>query len=58
MSCEATTPAQRERLRNQKINEKKLTIASLSSAIVSDPFSSVRLGAGLGSVSGTCFQCV
>ncbi|XP_030611769.1 nucleolar complex protein 3 homolog [Archocentrus centrarchus] len=41
-SCVEMTPAQRERLRDQKLNERKLTIASLASAIVSDPFSSIK----------------
>lgn len=41
-SCVEMTPAQRERLRGQKLNERKLTIASLASAIVSDPFSSIK----------------
>ncbi|XP_008303033.1 nucleolar complex protein 3 homolog [Stegastes partitus] len=36
------TPAQRERLRAEKINQKKMTIGSLGSAIVSDPISSVK----------------
>uniref|UniRef100_I3KSJ2 Nucleolar complex protein 3 homolog n=1 Tax=Oreochromis niloticus TaxID=8128 RepID=I3KSJ2_ORENI len=36
------TPAQRERLRNQKLNERKLTIAGLASAIVSDPIGSIK----------------
>uniref|UniRef100_A0A3Q0T398 Nucleolar complex protein 3 homolog n=1 Tax=Amphilophus citrinellus TaxID=61819 RepID=A0A3Q0T398_AMPCI len=41
-TCAEMTPAQRERLRDQKLNERKLTIASLASAIVSDPFSSIK----------------
>uniref|UniRef100_A0AAQ5YRT6 Nucleolar complex protein 3 homolog n=1 Tax=Amphiprion ocellaris TaxID=80972 RepID=A0AAQ5YRT6_AMPOC len=36
------TPAQIERLRVEKINQKKTTIGSLGSAIVSDPISSVK----------------
>ncbi|XP_051795508.1 nucleolar complex protein 3 homolog [Acanthochromis polyacanthus] len=36
------TPAQIERLRVEKINQKKMTIGSLGSAIVSDPISSVK----------------
>lgn len=39
----ALTPEQREQLRVHKINEKKLRIASLGCAIVSDPYSSVRV---------------
>uniref|UniRef100_A0A3B4GKR5 Nucleolar complex protein 3 homolog n=1 Tax=Pundamilia nyererei TaxID=303518 RepID=A0A3B4GKR5_9CICH len=41
-SCQEMTPAQRERLRNQKLNERKLTIAGLASAIVSDPIGSIK----------------
>lgn len=38
----ALTPEQREQLRVHRINEKKLRIAGLGSAIISDPYSNVR----------------
>lgn len=57
-SCQEMTPAQRERLRNQKLNERKLTIAGLASAIVSDPIGSVRPGAALGSGSWRVCVCL
>lgn len=38
---ESLSPAQIHRLRAQKINQKKLHIASLGSAIVSDPVGNV-----------------
>ncbi|KAK2820750.1 hypothetical protein Q5P01_023709 [Channa striata] len=36
------TPAQRESLRGEKLNQKKLRIASLGSAIISDPVNSIK----------------
>ncbi|XP_072228904.1 nucleolar complex protein 3 homolog [Leuresthes tenuis] len=42
LSSAALTPAQRERLRLQKLNQRKQTIASLGSAIISDPFSNMK----------------
>lgn len=50
-SSAALTPQQREQHRVHKINEKKLHIASLGSAVISDPYSNVSLPAGLGSVN-------
>ncbi|XP_040885401.1 nucleolar complex protein 3 homolog [Toxotes jaculatrix] len=41
-SVAALTAEQREQLRVQKINQKKLLIASLGSAIISDPFSNMK----------------
>lgn len=41
-SIAGLTPAQRERLRAQKINQKKLQIAGLGSAIISDPFNNIK----------------
>lgn len=42
-STAALTAEQREQLRVHKINEKKLHIAGLGSAIISNPYSNVRL---------------
>ncbi|KAM4524743.1 nucleolar complex protein 3 homolog [Odontesthes bonariensis] len=42
LSCVELTPKQRERLRLQKLNQRKQTIASLGSAIISDPFSNMK----------------
>ena len=42
-STVALTAEQREKLRVHKINEKKLHIAGLGSAIISNPYSNVRL---------------
>uniref|UniRef100_UPI0037E9651F nucleolar complex protein 3 homolog isoform X2 n=1 Tax=Semicossyphus pulcher TaxID=241346 RepID=UPI0037E9651F len=41
-SSSALTAEQREQLRVQKINERKLSIAGLGSAIVSDPYSNIK----------------
>lgn len=46
-STVALTAEQREKLRVHKINEKKLHIAGLGSAIISNPYSNVRLDTDL-----------
>lgn len=57
-SSAALTPEQREQLRVHKINAKKLHIAGLGSAIISDPYSNVRLAAGLGSDTHKPHYCL
>lgn len=54
----ALTPEQMEQLRLVKIKEKKLHIAGLGSAIVSDPYSNVRPPSPLRSHSLLPHRCV